>query len=565
MKPYRSPPRIFTAHSNISSFHNSPTLSPRNFASIHRNLNAIRESHNIYRPFIPSTPQSTTHHNISSSSSLPLTQHTSFRYNNNNNTSYPSSYTSRLLSSNRSLAANNLSLMNKLNTFSSLHENYYTHTPHQHQYQPTTTTHYISTAPNQTNLQESLRNIRNSNNELRSEKIDNEKNYINIQNETTRLKKDVDRAKHKKQSLEEINAELKRNYGNIHNNFNKENVLLDSVFQKTNKDLITNTQQSEMLLEMNSNLKKTKNDYEALVNELKGTVAVLTKKQETFEQTHTNSKQILTDKGLLSTEKDNKINELLDINTQLTNELESHDTLLQRELESFNHKEKNTQSISPLQKDIEQKNKQLDDMYKELMRKDELIETLKANYTKVNQRLIEGGDCNVDDLVSGDDKNKIKNVNDDNTMKEMYNQEVDKKAKLVNALKELNGVYEKLIESQEKMKTFYENEVSKAKAMFQAKQEALSNNDNVDSNNNNMNEDKEQLQKLIKEQNSLKQDYATLINKVKEIPQLENEFREIVTANLELKQQQEILKKAKQLYILKAQKRLLEAKAVNNE
>jgi hypothetical protein len=204
-------------------------------------------------------------------------------------------------------------------------------------------------------------------------------------------------------------------------------------------------------------------------------------------------------------------------------------------------------------------------MYKELMRKDELIETLKANYTKVNQRLIEGGDCNVDDLVSGDDKKKIKNANDDNTMKEMYNQEVDKKAKLVNALKELNGVYEKLIESQEKMKTFYENEVSKAKAMFQAKQEALSNNnDNVDSNNN-MNEDKEQLQKLIKEQNSLKQDYATLINKVKEIPQLENEFREIVTANLELKHQQEILKKAKQLYILKAQKRLLEAKAVNNE
>lgn len=561
MKPYRSPPRIFTATSNRSSFHNSPALSPRNFASIHRNLNAIRESHNIYRPFIPSTPQSTTHHNIPSSS-LPLTRHTSFRYNNNN-TSYPSSYTSRLLSSNRSLAANNLSLMNKLNTFSSLHDDYYTQHQQQYQYQPTTTTHYISTAPNQSNLQESLRNIRNSNNELRSEKIDNEKNYINIQNETTRLKKDVDRAKHKKQSLEEINAELKRNYGNIHSNFNKENVLLESIFQKANKDLITNTQQNEMLLEMNSNLKKTKNDYEALVNELKGTVAILTKKQETFEQTHTNSKQILTDKGMLSTEKDNKINELLNINAQLTNELESHDTLLQRELESFNHKEKNTQSISPLQKDIEQKNKQLDDMYKELMRKDELIETLKANYTKVNQRLIEGRDCNVDDLVSAD--NKIKNANNDNTMKEMYNQEVDKKTKLVNALKELNGVYEKLIESQEKMKTFYENEVSKAKEMFQAKQEVLSNNnnvnvDNVDSNN----EDKEQLQKLIQEQNSLKEDYVTLISKVKEIPQFENAFREIVTANLELKQQQEILKKAKQLYILKAQKRLLEANATNN-
>ena len=56
-----------------------------------------------------------------------------------------------------------------------------------------------------------------------------------------------------------------------------------------------------------------------------------------------------------------------------------------------------------------------------------------------------------------------------------------------------------------------------------------------------------------------------MISNVKELPQLENEFRDIVNSNIELKKQNEILKKAKQLYILKAQQHLLEMQSKENE
>ena len=545
MKALKSPPKIITT-SPLLSYQPQPTTSNNRYEHIHKHLNTIRESHNIYRTFIPN-----------SSSQFPKQQQQ--RISTVSSSSTPSQLitnSNRLTTTTHSVPvssnSNSNDLMQRINTISTVKDDHI---------------RYVATVPNQNNLAESLRNIRSSNNELRSEKIDNEKNFINIQNETNRLKRDIEKAKRKKQSLEEINNELQHNYGDINSKFNKENLLLEQVFQKSHSDFQSNTSQIEVLAEMNSNLKKTKNDYESLLNELKGTVAILTKKQETFEYNHSNAQKILSDKGAISTEKDNKINQLLEINNQLTKELEMNESNLQKELDSFAYKEKNIQSISQLQMNVNKRNTQLESLYKELMKKDEDIETLKTNYAKINQQLLNG--TPRDDIQ---DNSSVKNIKPyiltekERTMKELYNKEIEKKSKLVNTLKELNEIYQKLISSQETMKTYYENEINKVKDAFHQKHEKLNNvNASVNVNTNVNGNDKEHLQQLIQEHNNIKQDYELLISKVKELPQLENEFRDIVNSNIELKKQNEILKKAKQLYILKAQQHLLEMQSKENE
>lgn len=545
MKALKSPPKILTT-SPLLSYQSQPNTLNNRYEHIHKHLNTIRESHNIYRTFIPNT---------SSQFSKQQQQQPQQRISTVSSSSTPSQLitnSNRLTTTTHSVPVSNNDLMQRINTISTVKED---------------NIRYVATAPNQNNLAESLRNIRSSNNELRSEKIDNEKNFINIQNETNRLKRDIEKAKRKKQSLEEINNELQHNYGDINSKFNKENILLEQVFQKAHSDFQTNTTQIEVLAEMNSNLKKTKNDYESLLNELKGTVAILTKKQETFEYNHSNAQKILSDKGAISTEKDNKINQLLEINNQLTKELETNESNLQKELDSFAYKEKNIQSVSQLQMNLNKRNTQLESLYKELMKKDEDIETLKTNYAKINQQLLNG--TPRDDIQS----DSIKNIKPyiltekERTMKELYNKEIEKKSKLVNTLKELNEIYQKLISSQETMKTYYESEINKVKDTFHQKHDKLNSSNNVNAGVNvNVNgNDKEHLQQLIQENNSIKQDYELLISKVKELPQLENEFRDIVNSNIELKKQNEILKKAKQLYILKAQQHLLEMQSKENE
>ncbi|MCQ2817249.1 MAG: hypothetical protein MJ252_08295 [archaeon] len=355
------------------------------------------------------------------------------------------------------------------------------------------------------------------------------KNLYSVSNENQRLKNFVDGINSKKEKLNEINKALKENLPEMENKFQAEIQELNNKIKTQEKEETTNALDINHLSEIYEGLLSEKKQLEDFVNQLKTSVKILfNKKVDALDVVGLQRRYI--NKNKLLEEKENKIKALIQINHQLKGEEEQKNDSLLQVLEGKKKDEDELSVMEQWMNDLTKLKQREAELTEEINQKTKEISKTKNDFEVLNQNLKLGPPLNQRKKIYK--KPKIKNEEEEYKRKIENLQKAGEQMEL--QLVELNDNAQTLLKERDDLKDFYEGEIEKLKEEAATlKEGALSQSKGQ--------EDNEQLNELLAENADLKEKNAKLVGTVKDIPQIQESFKNVLEVNALLKKQNLVL------------------------
>ena len=337
--------------------------------------------------------------------------------------------------------------------------------------------------------------LKNSN-DYNTEKLNSyEKLNIRIKDtiiDNNKIEKEIKEYENENIDIAKLNDELRRNLSEINKRFEDENEILKNYFSLCNQNYNEVMEKKSFLTNLNKNLVKSKSDYNELINKMKETITILSNKKNSQSLDLRQIEKKLFEKDEQLEKKENQLKELQNINEQLLEEgkkiqEEINDTLDQ----ITNHQQLSNQLINIKEQLNESKIEELKNI---IRKKDREIEEIKSNYNDINKKLkrrkIGNSDYETYKFKRNEvqtNKNNYKKDYNKYTLNKIDNNNIRNRSKFDNKRNDLSEIKNSL-------KNIYDEEINK-----------------IEENEEIFNERKNHSQKLLEENKKLQQEYLNLI------------------------------------------------------
>ena len=283
----------------------------------------------------------------------------------------------KILNTNRSIITQNYDMIDKLR--SSRNE---TTEPNEQRVQ------IMSVLPTTETIESNIQSIKESNMSLKNEFDMKNKALMNVENEKRRTLNELERMKDKLEKVALLNVELKHNYKDIDAKFNNESDLLDCEYIRLQKENSNLKHNESVLYEMNNNLLKSKDDYEALIKKMKNTLIILKEKNKKNSSDLDKLKLKIDELDKEHAKKDSQIEELLDIQKELVENNNTNQGEIDNLINEKDSKDQILEKVQKVQSNIDEYAQKISELYAEIAEKERVIEKIKIEYEQLNQELI---------------------------------------------------------------------------------------------------------------------------------------------------------------------------------
>ena len=359
--------------------------------------------------------------------------------------------------------------------------------------------------------QDDLNELKEYSEKLKRELANSSKKNSELMQNYDEIEKKIDEVKVKNQELQSVlnsideeyknqikeNKEIELQYKSILKQYRteyKDKQSLIQELQQQNENIFNSNKEIE---KSNEQLKNELSKYEALMKNLQITIGTLSNQKVNEKYSEEIEKRIEEKKAELL-KKDDYINELLTQNEQLKKENENKLTQMKSLKKDIQDKENSSLSINQMKNDLEAYSTKIKKLYEISATKDQTIKQLQQSYNTL-----------FNAIHQEEDK--------DNDYESEYIEEKEKNEVLVKNIEELNQIAKGLVESQDKMKSSYEDVIKKMKI-------SLKNFDDLSL----------EKEKMIKENKALREQNNLIEEKMSQLPKYQKSFDEIRKENEEL-------------------------------
>ena len=359
--------------------------------------------------------------------------------------------------------------------------------------------------------QDDLNELKEYSEKLKRELANSSKKNSELMQNYDEIEKKIDEVKVKNQELQSVlnsideeyknqikeNKEIELQYKSILKQYRteyKDKQSLIQELQQQNENIFNSNKEIE---KSNEQLKNELSKYEALMKNLQITIGTLSN-QKVNEKYYEEIEKRIEEKKAELLKKDDYINELLTQNEQLKKENENKLTQMKSLKKDIQDKENSSLSINQMKNDLEAYSTKIKKLYEISATKDQTIKQLQQSYNTL-----------FNAIHQEEDK--------DNDYESEYIEEKEKNEVLVKNIEELNQIAKGLVESQDKMKSSYEDVIKKMKI-------SLKNFDDLSL----------EKEKMIKENKALREQNNLIEEKMSQLPKYQKSFDEIRKENEEL-------------------------------
>ena len=359
--------------------------------------------------------------------------------------------------------------------------------------------------------QDELNELKEYSEKLKRELANSSKKNSELMQNYDEIEKKIDEVKVKNQELQSVlnsideeyknqikeNKEIELQYKSILKQYRteyKDKQCLIQELQQQNENIFNSNKEIE---KSNEQLKNELSKYEALMKNLQITIGTLSN-QKVNEKYYEEIEKRIEEKKAELLKKDDYINELLTQNEQLKKENENKLTQMKSLKKDIQDKENSSLSINQMKNDLEAYSTKIKKLYEISATKDQTIKQLQQSYNTL-----------FNAIHQEEDK--------DNDYESEYIEEKEKNEVLVKNIEELNQIAKGLVESQDKMKSSYEDVIKKMKI-------SLKNFDDLSL----------EKEKMIKENKALREQNNLIEEKMSQLPKYQQSFDDIRKENEEL-------------------------------